>query len=87
MLSTSILPWLRDRRILALIAAAALAVSLSFAMIGNSWTANAAPADQSGAAVAEETIAGPSWTLSVRSVGGHVIEVATIEGSTSLDRG
>ena len=66
MLTTNVLPWLRRRRIIIMIAAFALAVSLAFASIGNSWTANAAPDD--APVVAEEvmTLAGPTWTYGAR---------------------
>ena len=65
MLTTNVLPWLRNRRIVALIVAVALVVSLAFAMSGNSWTANAAPEDATEVVADEEIIlAGPSWTYS-----------------------
>lgn len=65
MLTTSTVPWLRGRRIVALLAAAVLVVSLTFAMIGNSWTANAAPEDPAEVVVdGDMIVAGPSWTFS-----------------------
>jgi hypothetical protein len=69
MLTTSELPWLRTRRVVAFIAALALVVSLAFAAIGNSWTANAAPEGPADVVVDDDlTLAGPSWTFSARSV-------------------
>lgn len=69
MLTTSTVPWLRSKRLIALIAALALVVSLAFAMIGNSWTANAAPEEPAEVVVDDDMIvAGPSWTFSARVV-------------------
>ncbi|MDJ0952088.1 MAG: hypothetical protein QNJ81_00285 [Acidimicrobiia bacterium] len=65
MLTTNVLPWLRNRRVVALIVAIALVVSLAFSVIGNSWTANAAPEDVTDVVAEDDTIlAGPSWTFS-----------------------
>jgi len=68
MLTTTVLPLLKNRRLVALIAAAFFVVSLAFAMIGNSWTASAAPDSSTGVVAEEEIIAGPSWTFSARIV-------------------
>ncbi len=66
--TTSEFSWLRNRRVVALMAALALVVSMAFAAIGNSWTANAAPEDPAEVVVDDElTLAGPSWTFSARS--------------------
>ena len=70
MLTTNVLPWLRSRRVVALIVALALVLSLAFALVGNSWTVNASPdevTDQVGTELVAEDeliIAGPSWTWS-----------------------
>ncbi|MGA9597845.1 MAG: hypothetical protein WBV06_16945 [Acidimicrobiia bacterium] len=77
MLTTSVLPWLRDRRLVALLAAVALVASLALAIIGNSWTTNAAPADPTTPTVEEEVVAGPSWTMSARVAGQALTPVST----------
>jgi len=87
MATTSVLPWLRDRRVVVLIAALTLAASLALVMIGNSWTATAASEDPAGVVVEAETIAGPSWTLSVRSAALRVVQAPAIEVSVGLNRG
>jgi hypothetical protein len=68
MLTTTAMPLLKNRRLVALIAAAFLAASLALAMIGNSWTVNAAPDSSTSVVAQEEIIAGPSWTFSARVV-------------------
>jgi hypothetical protein len=68
MLSTNVLPWLRTRRVVVVIAAAALAASLSLAAIGNSWTATAGPENPAEVVADDDmTLAGPSWTFSARA--------------------
>jgi hypothetical protein len=79
MLTTSVLPWLRNRRLIALLAAAALAASLAFAMIGNSWTSNAAVVSPTVPSVDQEVVAGPSWTLSVRIPGPVLSPISVAE--------
>ncbi len=65
MLTTNVLPWLRNRRVVALIVSIALVVSLAFSVIGNSWTTNAAPEDATDVVAEDDiTLAGPSWTFS-----------------------
>ncbi len=64
MLTTNVLPRL-NKRVVGLMVAMALALSLAFAAIGNSWTATAAPDFPSGSEVVAEDsldLAGPSWT-------------------------
>ena len=64
MLTTSVLPRL-SKRVIGLIVAFALTLSLAFAAIGNSWTATAAPDFPAGSEVVAEDdldLAGPSWT-------------------------
>lgn len=61
MLTTSVLP----RRIIALVAALVLSLSMAFAAMSNSWSANAAPEDPANVEVVVDddlTLAGPSWT-------------------------
>ncbi len=71
--TTNVLPWLRSRRIVALIAALALVVSMALASNGNSWGVNAAPEDPAEVVVDADVagdedmiLAGPSWTYSSR---------------------
>jgi hypothetical protein len=68
MLATTDMPVMKNRRLVALIAAVFLAASLALAMIGNSWTASAAPDSSTSVVAQEEIIAGPSWTFSARIV-------------------
>lgn len=67
MLSTNVMPWLRTRRLVVLVAAAALAASMALAAIGNSWTASANPEGPTEVVADDDmTVAGPSWTYSAR---------------------
>jgi len=61
---TNVLPWLTRRRLVVWMVAAALAISMAAVAIGNSWTANAAPAEPTEVVADEDmTLAGPSWTF------------------------